>query len=295
MAFDVFLSYAHKDRAIANYAAAALADQGLAVWYDTQIEGGADWRHTIIKNLETSRCLVVLFSEATNRSRQVRKEIAVANRLNIPVIPVRLDGSDPRGALLHTLSERDWITLAPDPIAHMDEFAKVLLNALKEAGRSEDRQSVTVSTASFQPRLGLFPFNRGDANWFIGATLFFFLLDVDPYAESLFIMFTPIFMDMVLSGYPIVLVRFIYRFAKANRSFLSALPTYVLMGIGASALHYVTIGLGAPPTLESFTFEEVRDILARGLLVFTPVVAFLLHTLLRGILAAQAMRRRARA
>ncbi len=295
MAYDVFISYARKDRQTANFAAASFADQGLSVWHDTQIEGGADWRDTIVKNLEQSRCLVILFSKAANASRQVRKEIAVAKRLDIPIIPVKIDSSQPRGPLLLALTDRDWIDLAADPIGQMDTFAATLLNALNEAAQTADDTPVAVSRTGFQPKLGLFPFNRGDADWLIGVTLFFFILSFRLPEGPLVTALTPIFGHVIFRAYPVILVRIIYRFAKANRSYLSALPTYLLLGVAVSALHFVTYGSYPTTSLENLTAEEHRQIITRALFTATLGLSFLLHIFLRGLLAAQAIRRRARA
>ena len=58
----IFLSYKSDDRARVAPLVEALAAEGLTVWWDAQIEGGAAWRQTIATQLETAACVIVVWS-----------------------------------------------------------------------------------------------------------------------------------------------------------------------------------------------------------------------------------------
>jgi len=88
---NIFLSYARKDRAKAEWLAAELRQHGgWTVWWDRQIFlGGVFWR-VIQRELDAAECVVVLWSKHSVESDWVVSEAREALRRNI-LIPVRID------------------------------------------------------------------------------------------------------------------------------------------------------------------------------------------------------------
>ncbi len=132
--YDIFISYRRADRELVASVVRRLEQRGIAVWYDANIEGGADWRETIVEALSNSQMLAIFFSEECNNSRQLKKELAVADSLAKPVVPILIENTQPRGAYLYELADRNWIQIFPDPMAHMDELVEHLVTL---AGKSE--------------------------------------------------------------------------------------------------------------------------------------------------------------
>lgn len=120
MSYDIFLSYSRTDEAIAGQFIRAAQDHGLKVWYDQYISGGHDWRDSIVESLRASKALVILFSEASNGSRQLIKELAIADNFSKLVIPVLIENTEPRGPYLYEMASRNWIKLYPDPERKLD-------------------------------------------------------------------------------------------------------------------------------------------------------------------------------
>ena len=90
----VFLSYARADKAQAARLAKALQGAGLDVWWDTLIEGGAEFAKTIEATLNTCDAVVVAWSQASVSSDWVLDEAAKGRELH-KLVPVSLDGSEP--------------------------------------------------------------------------------------------------------------------------------------------------------------------------------------------------------
>src|SRR6478736_81593 len=72
--YDVFVSYAREDRACAERLAEALAACGLRVWWDRDIDVGADFAALIETRLQSCRSVIVLWSEHSVRSAFVKDE-----------------------------------------------------------------------------------------------------------------------------------------------------------------------------------------------------------------------------
>jgi TolB-like protein/tetratricopeptide (TPR) repeat protein len=90
----VFLSYSRADKAQAVRLAKALQGAGLDVWWDTLIEGGAEFAKTIEAAINTCDAVVVAWSQASVSSDWVLDEAARGRELH-RLVPVSLDGTEP--------------------------------------------------------------------------------------------------------------------------------------------------------------------------------------------------------
>lgn len=127
MKYDIFVSYRRSDRELVAHVVRKLEERGAAVWYDAEIEGGADWREIIVDALSKSDMLVIFFSEACNHSRQLKKELAIADDMEKPVIPILIENTKPKGAYLYELADRNWLQAFPDPMSHTKEIVDHLI------------------------------------------------------------------------------------------------------------------------------------------------------------------------
>jgi eukaryotic-like serine/threonine-protein kinase len=75
---DIFISYDSADRAIAQKFADALESRGWSVWWDREIPLGKAFDQVIEEELNAARCVIVLWSEQSVRSRWVKTEAAAA-------------------------------------------------------------------------------------------------------------------------------------------------------------------------------------------------------------------------
>lgn len=93
---DIFISYKAEDRARVRRMVEALADEGLSLWWDAEIKGGASWRQSIQERLEAARCVIVVWSErsVSPAGRFVHDEASRAQARGI-YLPIRIDPVQP--------------------------------------------------------------------------------------------------------------------------------------------------------------------------------------------------------
>ncbi|MEO0816530.1 MAG: TIR domain-containing protein [Pseudomonadota bacterium] len=145
MAYDVFLSYRRTDQALASSVVDALTAQGLDVWWDQRIEGGEDWREAIVEGLTNSNALVILFSNECNDSKQLKKELAIADTLDKEVIPILIEDTKPRGHYLYELAARNWLQLHPNPESKVGDLARRLATELATESPSQSAARAPVT------------------------------------------------------------------------------------------------------------------------------------------------------
>jgi hypothetical protein len=87
---DVFLSYAAPDRAVAQKFADVLEALGWSVWWDREIPLGKPFDQVIEEELNAARCVIVLWTHDSVRSRWVKTEAGAAAERD-RLLPVLLD------------------------------------------------------------------------------------------------------------------------------------------------------------------------------------------------------------
>ncbi len=93
---DIFISYKAEDRARVAPLVEALVAEGLSVWWDVHIEGGAAWRDSIERELETAACVIVVWSVGSvgPQGHFVQDEAARGQRRGV-CLPVVIDAVEP--------------------------------------------------------------------------------------------------------------------------------------------------------------------------------------------------------
>lgn len=110
MADRVFISFSTADKSKAATLCAALERDGLSCWVSFRdVQPGQNYQAAIVHALETAKALVLVFSSRTNASEEVSKELSLASRFKVPVIPLRIEDALPQGALHYELATRQWI------------------------------------------------------------------------------------------------------------------------------------------------------------------------------------------
>lgn len=89
---QLFLSYSHSDRIMAQRLAAGLEAGGHALWFDDGLHPGERWLQRLTQAARDCAALLVLMSPAAERSPWVEMELAIAFRYKRPIFPLALAG-----------------------------------------------------------------------------------------------------------------------------------------------------------------------------------------------------------
>jgi hypothetical protein len=118
---DVFLSYAQEDRTAARKLADALRELGWDVWWDAQVYVGARFRAEITSQLQSAKCVVVLWSQASIESDWVIDEAEEGKKRGV-LVQALIDAAQPP----HGFRGIQWANLNSwSGDTHAKEFVKL--------------------------------------------------------------------------------------------------------------------------------------------------------------------------
>ncbi len=116
MAHDVFISYSHIDKSIADAICANLETRGVRCWIAPRdIAPGLDWPTAISEAIAASRIMVLVFSTHSNSSNDVGRELILAANTNLVIIPFKLDNIAPEPGKQYYLARTHWLDAMNPP------------------------------------------------------------------------------------------------------------------------------------------------------------------------------------
>lgn len=160
---DVFISYSHKDAAIADAVCHRFEQAGIRCWYAPRnIQPGQEWAESIVKAIEQTKILVLIFTGLSDSSVQVRREVYTAIGEEKIIIPFKCSDIQPSEKLCKYLSGSHWIdALDGDMSASIDsllEYSKSLLGITnaEDGALSENIVAPDVKKYSINPKIIIF-------------------------------------------------------------------------------------------------------------------------------------------
>ena len=118
---DVFLSYAQEDRTRARKLADALRELGGDVWWDAHVYVGTRFRSEIARQLQSAKCVVVLWSQASVESDWVIDEAEDGKNRGV-LVQALIDAAQPP----HGFRGIQWANLNSwSGDTHAEEFVKL--------------------------------------------------------------------------------------------------------------------------------------------------------------------------
>lgn len=134
---EVFISYSRRDYDQVRRIAQWLESAGVSVWMDTdEIDGGTNYGLEISRGIQACKVLMLMCSNASMQSRNVRQEIQLAWRYERPYMPMLLERINFPEQIEYWLEGWQWVEVLGAP---SDQWAPKVTRALAQLGVSFSR------------------------------------------------------------------------------------------------------------------------------------------------------------
>ncbi len=143
MAHDVFISYSHHDKAVADAVCATLEQHQVRCWIAPRdVVAGEEWGKSIVEAIHSCRVLVLVFSANANDSPQICREIERAVNRSVIIVPFRIEDVLPTKSLEYFMGVVHWLDAMSPPLeTHLNRLAETVRNFLEQPVAAEARGS----------------------------------------------------------------------------------------------------------------------------------------------------------
>jgi hypothetical protein len=121
MVHDVFISYSSREKHVADAVCATLESKQIRCSIAPRdVLRGEPWRSSIVEVFGAGQVFVLVFSNGSNRSDDVLREVGLAVDHAVPVIPFRIEEVEPSSKMRYYISRIHWLdALAPSLERHL--------------------------------------------------------------------------------------------------------------------------------------------------------------------------------
>jgi TPR repeat protein len=131
----IFISYASADGQVAETLCDALQTRGYGCWIACRdVMPGENFQEAIVRAIRSAKIMLLVFTGNANNSDEIKKEVVLAGRYRVPVVPVRVEDVVPNDALAYEFATRQWIDLFKDWERSIDRLASLIGNMLASSG-----------------------------------------------------------------------------------------------------------------------------------------------------------------
>jgi hypothetical protein len=161
MSAPVFISYSSKDREIAETICKALESRGIDCWISCRdVRPGENFQEAIVKALRSARVMLLVFSSNANNSDEIKKELVLAGRHRVIVMPARVEDVVPNDAFSYEFATRQWVDLFKDWEFEIEQLA-IQLGRVLQTAATPDAAGGQAAVAQPPPRA----FGPRKPNW----------------------------------------------------------------------------------------------------------------------------------
>jgi len=145
MGTDVFISYPSAKTEIATAICTALEKNEISCWMAPRdILPGITYADALIQAIDSSKIMVLVCCSESNASPHILREVERGVHDKIPIIPVRVDNSDPSNAMLYYISTPHWLNAFEPPFEqHLDRLVKTVRQHLENLSGKPPQPAVT--------------------------------------------------------------------------------------------------------------------------------------------------------
>ena len=155
MSAPIFISYSSKDRDMAETICRALEARGHQCWISCRdVPPGQNFQEAIVQALRSAQVMLLVFTANANNSDEIKKELVLAGRHRVTVVPIRVEDVTPSDAFAYELATRQWIDLYSDWEKEIERLA-VRIGQILQTGKPPDGDGAEGATvAGARRRIG---------------------------------------------------------------------------------------------------------------------------------------------
>ena len=117
MTGKIFISYSTQDKKIADKVIGYLESQEFTCWVAPRdISPGMDWAESIIDGIDSASLMILIVSNRSNKSPQVRREVERAVSMGVTIIPLIIEKIELSKWMQYYVSAHQWIDASSVPI-----------------------------------------------------------------------------------------------------------------------------------------------------------------------------------
>lgn len=145
MDFEVFISYANKDKSIATAVCHTLEENQIKCWIAPRdVLPGVAYAEVIVKAIKNSELMVLVFSESANLSPHVRRELERAVSNSIPILPFKVEEVKLTPEMEYYIGSTHWLDAMTPPLEKhlkkLTHYVKGILKASESTKKYEKTQ-----------------------------------------------------------------------------------------------------------------------------------------------------------
>jgi hypothetical protein len=132
---DIFISYSHEDKPIADAICASLESENIRCWIAPRdVLPGEDYPAAIINAIEACRIMVLVFSSKSNSSDHVTRELTKAVSSGAIIIPFRIEDIPLSKNMEYLIGIPHWLDALTPPLEqHIDRLVQTIKVLLAKA------------------------------------------------------------------------------------------------------------------------------------------------------------------
>jgi predicted small secreted protein len=144
MDHDVFIAHIPKEKRIAQKICKAIEEKGIKCWLPARdVKSGISRAEIIAEAIETCRLMILVFSKRSKASQDLLNEMILANKMGLSVIPVRIDQTEPQGAMQFYLVGAHWMTIDnPPSLGQMEKLIDTVSSFLDVKHALSEKKSL---------------------------------------------------------------------------------------------------------------------------------------------------------
>lgn len=128
MEVDVYISYSHENKSVADAVCSGLESRGIRCWIAPRdIRPGENFPQAILNAINESRIMVLIFSAISKSSPHISRELTKAASRGIIVIPFRIENVPIPEALEYIIGLPHWFDAIEPPLEkHIEKLGHTI-------------------------------------------------------------------------------------------------------------------------------------------------------------------------